>query len=73
MFNIPKNARIVIGDTTPNRGVFLSDNHKVFLSLLPKELTIENINKGSLSMRDYNGNIVPFSPVQSLFNQTPTF
>lgn len=66
MFNI-KNARIVIGDTTPNKGVFLSDNHKVFLSLLPKELTIENANKGGLFTQDYNGNYVPWSPVMPFY------
>jgi hypothetical protein len=67
------NARIVIGDSTPNKGVFLSDAHKVFLSFIPKELTIENINKGGLQMRDQNGNPVPFSPVSPVFNPTQTF
>ena len=67
------NARIVIGDATPNKGVFLSDAHKVFLSFIPKELTIENATKGNLQMRDYKGNLVPFAPVTPVFNPTQTF
>jgi hypothetical protein len=66
--NNTNKPRYIIGDNTPNKGVFLSDNHQAFLSLLPKELTIEHIlanpTGGSMSVRDYNGNLVPFNVVQ---------
>jgi len=61
----------IIGDNTPNRGVFLSDNHEAFLSLLPKELTIEHLNAnptgGSLTTRDYKGDLVQFNVVEPFF------
>jgi hypothetical protein len=51
--------------------VFLSDNHEAFLSLLPKELTIEHLNAnptgGSLTTRDYKGDLVQFNVVEPFF------
>lgn len=59
----PKSIPITIGDSTINKGVFLCEGTEILQSLIPKELTIENIPaRTGIYVRNANGDLAPFSP-----------
>lgn len=61
-------TRIVINPKSPSDGVYKSSMHDFFVNeIVPKQLTIDNCQKGRITTTDTNGVTSSFSPIGRIF------